>query len=113
MLILGWPCAVGVQFDDVPPAAADAVATTTDESGAAAGDADFAGGGDRVRYRVPVAAGGPYRVDVELRYQPIAYRWAHNLERYDAREPARFVEYYRRDAADSAVTVATVSVSSR
>jgi hypothetical protein len=79
--------------------------------GAAATDADFAGGGDRVRYRVPAGA-GVYRVDVELRYQPIAYRWAQNLERYDAAEPARFLRYYQRDAAESSVVVATASALS-
>jgi len=78
--------------------------------GGAAGDADFAGGGDRVRYRVPVAAGGPYRVEVELRYQTVAYRWAHNLERYDAPEPARFVRYYTA-APDSSVVAATASAA--
>ena len=45
-------------------------------------DADFAGGGDRVRYAVAVPpAAGRSTVDVELRYQPIGYRWAHNLEK--------------------------------
>ena len=59
-------------------------------------DADFAGAGDRVRYRVGVGgATGPFTVDVELRYQSIGYRWAHNLEKYDAPEPKRFVGYYR------------------
>ena len=77
--------------------------------GGAADDADFTGGGDRVRYQVPVDVAGSYRVEVELRYQPIAYRWAHNLERYDAAEPARFLKYYQRDAADSSVVVATAS----
>jgi hypothetical protein len=79
--------------------------------GGAAGDADFSGGSDRVRYRVPAAAAGPYRVDVELRYQSIAYRWAHNLERYDAPEPARFLRYYNASASDSSVVVATASAS--
>ena len=44
--------------------------------GAAAADADFTGDGDRVRYRMPVNAAGPVTVDVELRYQPIGFRWA-------------------------------------
>jgi hypothetical protein len=79
--------------------------------GGAESDADFTGGGDRTRYRVPVAAGGPYRVDVELRYQPVAYRWAHNLERYDGKEPARFLRYYNAGASDSSVVVATASAS--
>ena len=77
--------------------------------GAAADDPDFTGGGDRVRYQVPVDGAGSYRVDVELRYQPIAYRWAHNLERYDAAEPARFLGYYRQNAAASSVVVATAT----
>jgi hypothetical protein len=77
--------------------------------GNASGDADFIGGSDRVRYRVPVSGAGPYRVEVELRYQPIAYRWAHNLERYDALEPTRFLGYYTASAAESSVVVATAT----
>jgi hypothetical protein len=79
--------------------------------GGAGGDADFMGGGDRVRYRVAIPAGGPYRVEVQLLYQPIAYRWAHNLERYDAPEPKRFVGYYKAGAAGSSVVIATASAS--
>lgn len=64
--------------------------------GGARGDADFTAAGDRVRYRVGVAgAAGPFTVEVELRYQAIGYRWASNLENYDAPEPKRFVGYYR------------------
>ena len=79
--------------------------------GGASGDTDFTGGGDRVRYRVPLAGSGPYRVDVELRYQSIAFRWAHNLGRYDAPEPARFLGYYQAGAADSSVLVARTAAS--
>jgi hypothetical protein len=79
--------------------------------GAAADDPDFGSGGDRVRYRVPASGSGPYRVDVELRYQAIAYRWAHNLEPYQAPEPVRFVGYYKAAAAASSVIVATASTS--
>jgi hypothetical protein len=75
--------------------------------GGAAADADFIGGSDHVRYRLPVAGRGPFRVHVELRYQPIAYRWADNLQRYQAPEPARFLGYYREAAAESSVIVAT------
>jgi hypothetical protein len=74
--------------------------------GGAAADPDFGAGGDRTRYRVPVSGSGPYQVDVELRYQSIGFRWAHNLERYQAPEPARFVRYYREGAAESSVVVA-------
>ena len=79
--------------------------------GTAADDADFTGGGDRVRYRIPAATTGPYQVQVELRYQPIAYRWAQNLGRYDAPEPARFLRYYNAGASGSSVVVATASAS--
>ena len=56
--------------------------------GHAVQDADFSEAGDRVRYRVPASASGPLTVEVELRYQPIAYRWAQNLAAYSAPEPA-------------------------
>jgi len=77
--------------------------------GGARSDADFTGAGDRVRYRVPMAgATGPFTVDVELRYQSIGYRWATNLEKYDAPEPKRFVGYYRANAQSSSELVARV-----
>ena len=75
--------------------------------GAAAADPDFGAGGDRTRYRMPVSGAGPYQVEVELRYQSIGYRWAHNLERYQAPEPIRFVQYYKAGAAGSSEVVAT------
>ena len=57
--------------------------------GQAAADETFAGGGDRVRYTVSVAgATGSFRVEAELRYQPIAFRWARNLASYDTPRPA-------------------------
>jgi Cytochrome c554 and c-prime len=74
--------------------------------GAAKNDADFASGGDRVRYRIPVSAAGRLTIDVELRYQAIAFRWAQNLERYDALEPQRFVQYYSATADGSSVVIA-------
>jgi hypothetical protein len=74
--------------------------------GDARGDGTFAGGSDRVRYRIPVSVSGELTIDVELRYQPIAYRWAQNLERYDAPEPKRFVSYYAATAGESSVVIA-------
>jgi hypothetical protein len=79
--------------------------------GAATADADFAGAGDRVRYRVPVAGEGPYRVDVELRYQSIGFRWAANLEAIRGDEPARFVSYYKATSGGSSVVVASATVT--
>jgi hypothetical protein len=63
--------------------------------GAAAEDESFGGGGDVVRYAVKVnPADGPFDVDAELCFQPIAYRWAQNLTLYDSSEAKRFVRYY-------------------
>lgn len=75
--------------------------------GDAAGDEDFADGGDRVQYRI--AAAGAATVEVELRYQPIAYRWAQNLKKYDARETRTFVTYFESLAPASSVLVTRAS----
>jgi hypothetical protein len=77
-------------------------------------DPDFAGGGDTVRYSVGVSGGqGPFQVEAELWYQPIAYRWAMNLKPYDALEPKRFVGYYEATASGSGVMlVRTTGVTS-
>jgi hypothetical protein len=75
--------------------------------GSAVADPDFTAEGDRVRYRV--FAPGAISVDIELRYQPIGYRWAKNLAQYKAPEPARFVNYYDAAARDSSVVVAQTS----
>jgi len=78
--------------------------------GAAAGDADFRAGGDRVRYVVNLEGRqGPLTVDAELRFQPISFRWAANLRRYEAAETRRFVSYYDSMAASSSVEIARAS----
>jgi hypothetical protein len=74
--------------------------------GGALRDPDFAGEGDRIRYRVPANAGGPVEIDVELRYQPIGFRWAQNLAPYDAAEPKAFLTYYNTMASWSSLVVA-------
>jgi hypothetical protein len=75
--------------------------------GDATQDADFTGGGDRVRYSVDVAGRrGPFTVDVELWYQPIAYRWARNLAVYDSPETARFARWYDAMASSSGIVLA-------
>jgi len=72
--------------------------------GGAADDADFTGAGDRVRYSIALSdAEGPFQLEAELWYQPISYRWATNLKKYDAVEPRRFTGYYDAMAAGSAV----------
>ncbi len=80
--------------------------------GGAAQDENFTAAGDRVRYRIAAPSAGPFRVEAELLYQSIGYRWASNLEAYDAPEPKRFVSYYKAGSAGSSVVVATAAASS-
>jgi hypothetical protein len=75
--------------------------------GRAVNDADFLGGSDTVRYVVDIPpAEGPFVVQAALWYQPIAFRWAENLNAYDAFETNRFVSYYESMAASSAIMIA-------
>jgi hypothetical protein len=72
--------------------------------GEAVNDADFTGGGDKIRYSVQVGNGqGPFQIEAELWFQPISYRWANNLKSYKAMEPQRFTQYYDAMASGSAV----------
>jgi hypothetical protein len=72
--------------------------------GEAAEDTDFHAGEDLVHYAVDLGgAQGPFRVEVELWYQPIGFRWAHNLGTYDAGEPRRFVSYYDSMSSSTAL----------
>lgn len=76
--------------------------------GEAFGDADFLAGADAVRLVVPLGGGsGPFRIEAELRFQTIAFRWADNLRRYDAPEPKRFVTFYDGMAGSSSVVLAS------
>jgi hypothetical protein len=63
--------------------------------GGAADDPNFTGGGDLLRYSVSLeGAQGQFQVKVELWYQPIGFRWAHNLIPYESMETRRFAGYY-------------------
>jgi hypothetical protein len=90
-------------------------ATADDEigvKGAASTDANFQGGGDRVTYSIATGnAQGPFTIDAELYFQPISYRWAENLKKYDAMEPKRMVGYYESMSTGSAVVIAKVSAT--
>jgi hypothetical protein len=82
--------------------------------GGASEDPDFASGGDRVLYRIPLGgAGGPFQVEAELWYQPISYRWAANLKPYDAEETRRFTRYYEAMAGATAVRLARSTAAVR
>lgn len=77
--------------------------------GGAAEDADFGGGADRVRYVIALDddPAGPLSVSAELWYQPIAFRWAHNLRPYAAAvEPRRFLSYFEAMAPTSGIRLA-------
>ncbi len=82
--------------------AEDAVAV----NGKARDDADFIGGGDRIRYVVDAGdAEGPFSIEAELWYQPVGYRWAHNLGDQEAEEIQRFIGYYDEMARVSGVVL--------
>ena len=103
-----------VKDNRVLPAGFDKATADKDVAvyGEAAQDPDFAGGADRVRYLVDVGnAAGPLKVDAELCYQSIGFRWAANLEGRKAPEPERFVRYYRSMAAGSRAVLAKASVT--
>jgi hypothetical protein len=76
-------------------------------AGSAANDVNFTGGSSVTRYAVPAPnPRGPFSIEAELWYQPVGFRWAHNLEAYKAVEPQRWVKYYEQDAARNAVVLA-------
>jgi hypothetical protein len=76
--------------------------------GGAGEDEDFVGGGDRIGYSVDLGgADGPFTVEAALWYQPVAYRWAHNLGDQEAPEIERFIGYYEEMAGKSAVILAS------
>jgi hypothetical protein len=78
--------------------------------GAAQQDSDFTAESDRVRYVVnTMGHSGPFHVVAELRYQPIAYRWAENLRGYDASETRRFVGWYDEMASGSSQALASAA----
>jgi hypothetical protein len=75
--------------------------------GDAADDPNFTAGGDLVRYSVPLGdAAGPFHIEAELWYQPIGFRWAHNLAPYNSVETHRFVSYYNSMSSTTAVVLA-------
>lgn len=80
--------------------------------GEALQDVNFNDRGDRLRYSIEVgSAPGPFKVEAELWYQPIGYRWANNLKNYDAAEPHRFNNYFDAMAQASAVMLARTAAT--
>jgi hypothetical protein len=80
--------------------------------GEAADDPDFTDTGSLVHYSVALGdAQGPFHIDLELWYQPIGFRWAHNLSTYNAPEPRRFVNYYDSMSSATAVVLARAAAT--
>lgn len=80
--------------------------------GGARNDPRFQAGGDTVTYDVAIPnSHGPLTISVELLYESISYRWAHNLEGYQAPEPQRFLAYYRQHAASAPKLVARAQIT--
>jgi hypothetical protein len=106
----GLAAAVGYLKDNrLLPAGFDKQTADQDVAvvGEAAEDPNFSAGGDLVHYAVSIGgAQGPLQVEAELWYQPIGFRWAHNLAPYDAMEPRRFLQYYESLSSGSAVVLA-------
>ena len=70
--------------------------------GQALADEDFTDGSDRVLLRIPVGKGvAPFKVEAELLYQPIGYRWAENLRSVDGAEARAFTHAFDSLAAIS------------
>jgi len=69
-------------------------------------DPNFTDKGSVVRYSAAVdPPSGPFHIEAELWYEPIGFRWAHNLAPYRA-EPQRMVSYYDALASRAAVILA-------
>ena len=65
--------------------------------GKAVKDANFVGGRDTFEVQLDLGeADGPFTVTAELLYQSIGFRWAQNLNRFEAPEPQRFLDYYEQ-----------------
>jgi hypothetical protein len=81
-------------------------------TGRATDDPGFTDKGSTVRYVVSTgSAAGPFKVEAELWYQPIGFRWAHNLVPYKADQPQRMVRYYEAAAQRSAMILAKAEAS--
>jgi hypothetical protein len=111
----GLAAAIGYLKDNrLLPSGFDKNSATNDIAviGEAAYDPNFTAGGDTVRYCIDRSnARGPFQIEAELWYQPIGFRWAHNLTAYDSVETRRFVGYYESMPATSALILAKTKIS--
>jgi len=97
------------------PAGFDKAAAPPDIAvhGEASTDPEFKGGSSTTQYQIPAkGASGPFKIAVELLYQPIGYRWARNLASFQADETQHFVKYFEQAAPNSAVVLAHAEATS-
>jgi hypothetical protein len=81
--------------------------------GEAATDPEFKGGSSTTPYQIPAkGSSGPFKIAVELLYQPIGYRWALNLAPFQADETQHFVKYFEQVGPNSAVVLAHAEATS-
>jgi hypothetical protein len=81
--------------------------------GEAGTDPEFKGGSSTTQYEIPAkSASGPFKIAVELLYQPIGYRWARNLASFQADETQHFVKYFEQAAPNSSVVLAHAEATS-
>ncbi len=81
-------------------------------TGGAADDPNFDDKGSTVRYVISAnGATGPFKVKAELMFQPVGFRWAHNLAPYKAAEPQRMVRYFDAAAHKSATVLASAAAT--
>ena len=63
--------------------------------GAAALDGDFSGSGDSVHFGIKLEdTSAPLKIEVELLYQTIGYRWAQNLGQEESPQIDNFLRLY-------------------
>jgi hypothetical protein len=80
--------------------------------GNAAEDPNFTDAGDSIHYSVALGdVQGPFQIEADLYYQPIGFRWAHNLASYNAPETKRIVGYYDSMPSATAVVLAHAQAS--
>ncbi len=80
--------------------------------GEAASDAGFVAGSTTTRFEIPAGSTpGHFQIKAELLYQPVGFRWAHNLAPYKAAETQSFVSYYDAASAKSAIALAEATAS--
>ncbi|HWC16369.1 MAG TPA: hypothetical protein VG498_05115 [Terriglobales bacterium] len=106
----GLITAVGYLKDNrLLPSGFDKTSAAADISvvGDAAQDPNFTDKGSLVRYSIAITpSAAPFHIEAELWYEPIGFRWAHNLAPYPAEEPQRMVSYYDSLASGAAVILA-------